>query len=111
MKTWSAVTCLIAGALLAPAAAYAATKEVAGEPQMAREITGDTSISARVKAEFAKDKQVSAMSINVDSNKGVVTLRGNAKSREEAARAAMLARRVQGVTSVKNDIQVGAGKK
>lgn len=110
MKAKIAVTCLFAGVFLAPAA-YTATKEVPGQPQMASEITGDGAITARVKAEFAKDKRVSAMSINVDTDKGVVTLKGTAKSREEAAQAASIASRVQGVTSVKNDIQVGAGKK
>jgi hyperosmotically inducible periplasmic protein len=36
-------------------------------------------ITTKIKAEFAKDKQVSAMNIKVDTDKGVVKLTGNAK--------------------------------
>lgn len=62
--------------------------------------------------ELGKDKGVSAMNINVDTdNKGVVTLKGNAKSKDEAAKAESIAKSVQGVTSVKNEIQVTASTK
>jgi hyperosmotically inducible protein len=54
---------------------------------------------------------VSALSIKVDTDKGVVKLSGNAKSKDEAAKAESIAKSVNGVTSVKNDIQVTAGGK
>jgi hyperosmotically inducible protein len=75
----------------------------------ARENISDAALTAKIKSDFAKDKQVSALNINVDTdNKGVVTLRGNAKSKAEADKAVSLARATKGVTSVKNEIKVQA---
>ena len=77
-----------------------------------KENVGDAAITAKIKTEFAKDKVVSALSINVDTDKkGMVTLKGTAKSKEEAAKAESIAKSVNGVTSVKNEITVAAAKK
>ena len=74
-----------------------------------KENVGDAMITTKIKAEFAKDKQVSAMRIKVDTDdKGAVTLSGNAKSKAEADQAEKIARDTKGVTSVKNDIMVQA---
>jgi osmotically-inducible protein OsmY len=76
-----------------------------------KENVSDASITAKIKTEFAKDKAVSALSINVDTdNKGAVTLRGSAKSNEEKQKAESIAKSVKGVTSVKNEIIVAAAK-
>ena len=48
------------------------------------------------------------MNIKVDTDKGVVTLSGNAKSKDEAEKAASIAKNTKGVVSVKNNIQVSA---
>lgn len=66
----------------------------------------DTALTTRVKAKFADDKTVSAMSISVETLKGVVQLSGFAKSAEEKAMAERLARGTSGVTGVRNDIIV-----
>jgi hyperosmotically inducible periplasmic protein len=66
----------------------------------------DTALTTRVKAKFAADKTVSAMSISVETLKGVVQLSGFAKSGEEKAMAERLARDTSGVTGVRNDIIV-----
>jgi len=72
-----------------------------------KETVGDAAITAKIKTEFAKDKGVSAMNINVDTDKnGKVTLKGTARTREEAAKAESIAKSVNGVTSVKNEIRV-----
>jgi osmotically-inducible protein OsmY len=68
----------------------------------------DALITTKIKAEHAKDKDVSATRINVDTNAGVVTLSGTAKSQAEAEKAVTLAKNVKGVTSVKNNIKVEA---
>ena len=47
--------------------------------------------------------------INVDSDKGVVTLKGRVDSQETRNRAAEVARRVGGVTEVKNELRVKGG--
>lgn len=66
----------------------------------------DATLTARVKARFAKDETVSAMAINVETLKGVVQLSGFAKSEAERDAAAKLARETSGVASVRNDIIV-----
>ena len=103
-------------ALLAPAALAADQPAEKGAVSKAaekvKENVSDAAITAKIKAEFAKDKQVSALNINIDTdNKGAVTLKGTAKSNEEKAKAESIAKSVSGVTSVKNDIQVAAAKK
>ncbi len=78
--------------------------------QRGQESTGnyvdDTVVTTRVKTKFAQDQMVSAMAINVETMKGVVQLSGFAKSSAEKDRAEELARTVQGVSSVRNDIVV-----
>jgi hyperosmotically inducible protein len=66
----------------------------------------DTTITTKVKAKFVEDKTVSATDIHVKTVNGVVRLTGNAKSKDESTKAAQLAREVDGVKSVKNNIKV-----
>ena len=100
MKT-NLKTLLIIGALTMPMAAFAAE----GDPVATK--LSDTVITTKVKAEFAKDKLVSASYIKVetDSN-GLVQLSGTAKTQAEADQAVALAKNVKGVTAVKSDIVV-----
>ena len=72
------------------------------------EYVDDTAITARVKAKFAEDKQVSAMRINVDTLKGEVQLSGFASSDAEKSRASDLAASVPDVRKVRNNISVRA---
>ncbi len=98
-------TTMIVGALLAPVAGYAADKSMM---QSAKESVSDSTITAKIKADFAKDRVVSATSIKVDTeDKGIVTLAGHAKSKAEADQAVKIARDTNGVISVKNNIVVG----
>jgi hyperosmotically inducible periplasmic protein len=78
----------------------------AATPKKEGGVVSDAMITTKIKAELAKDKEVSAMKINVDTDKGMVTLRGTAKSKAEAEKAEMLAKQVAGVSSVRNDIKV-----
>ena len=75
-------------------------------PKKEHGVMSDAMITTKVKAEFAKDKMVSATKIHVDTDKGVVTLGGTAKSKAEADHAVTLAKNVSGVESVRNDIKV-----
>ena len=69
----------------------------------------DTLITTKIKAKMAKDRDVSALHIKVNTdNKGMVTLSGTAKSQEEADKAVSIARGVEGVVSVENNIQIVA---
>lgn len=66
----------------------------------------DATITSKVKAKFVADSTVKATDIKVNVYEGVVQLSGFANSREEAARAEVLARETSGVKSVKNDIRL-----
>jgi osmotically-inducible protein OsmY len=81
---------------------------VARDQQSVGSYVDDATLTTRVKAKFAEDTTVSAMSISVETLKGVVQLSGFAKSDTERAKAEALARSVSGVASVRNDIIVRA---
>lgn len=92
---------LIACALTLPLTTFAAD----GDPVSTK--LGDSVITTKIKAEFAKDKLASATSVKVETdNNGQVQLSGTAKSKAEAEHAVQLAKNVKGVTAVKNDIVV-----
>lgn len=94
-------TLLMIGALSLPVAAFAADGDAVSTKMT------DAVITTKVKAEFAKDKTVSATAIKVDTDSnGMVQLSGTAKSQAEVDKAVVLAKNVKGVTSVKNDIVV-----
>ncbi len=100
-------TALVIGALMAPVAGYAADTKPMKES--IKENVGDSVITTKIKAKYAKDKGVSALNIKVDTDdKGVVTLSGDAKSKAEADKAVKIARATKGVTSVNNEIKVQA---
>ena len=77
---------------------------VARDQQTVGSYIDDTTLTTRVKAKFADDPTVSAMSISVETLKGTVQLAGFAKSGDEKSKAEQLARNTSGVQSVKNDI-------
>jgi hyperosmotically inducible protein len=119
MKAEFAAACAALSLALAPFA-YAADKAAENkEPpstvekalDKTNEVIDDSAITAKIKAEYAKDKTVSAMKIHIETDKGVVKLTGNAKSKAEAAKAVQIAKSAHGVTSVRNQITVGGGKK
>jgi hyperosmotically inducible periplasmic protein len=66
----------------------------------------DTVITSTVKSRFVEDTQVSAAAISVETLNGTVMLSGFAKSRMERDSAEMIARRVNGVKLVKNEIAI-----
>jgi hyperosmotically inducible periplasmic protein len=69
----------------------------------------DASITAKVNAGLAKDKDLSAVKIDVDTKDGVVTLSGPAPTATAKEKAAEIARTVKGVSSVNNQLTVKAG--
>ena len=75
----------------------------------AMEKVDDASITAQVSAGLAKDPDLSAIKINVDTQGGAVTLNGPAPSLAAKDRAQTIAKSVKGVTSVTNLLVVSAG--
>ena len=66
----------------------------------------DATITTQIKARFADNTQVAATSISVETLKGTVLLSGFAKDATEKTLAEKIARGVNGVKSVKNEITV-----
>src|SRR5690606_16860370 len=66
----------------------------------------DASITTMVNAELAKDTQLSALKIDVDTVDGNVALKGEAPTATAKERATTLAQGVKGVKSVENQLQV-----
>ena len=66
----------------------------------------DTAITASVKTRMLDDERVAGTSITVETLNGTVMLSGFAKSQAEKDAAESIARKVDGVRSVKNEITV-----
>ena len=66
----------------------------------------DATITTSIKARFIDNKDVDASSIKVETLNGTVMLSGFAKNMTEKSTAESIARRVNGVKSVKNEIAV-----
>ena len=66
----------------------------------------DAVITSSVNAELAKDSQLSALRINVDTVAGRVALRGTAPDAASKNHATTLAQRVDGVQAVDNQLTV-----
>jgi len=79
---------------------------VAGCGKTIGETIDDTTITTRVKTAMLNDPGVGGTSIDVDTYKGVVTLSGRVKSQAEHDQAVALAHQVDGVTEVKDALQI-----
>ena len=69
----------------------------------------DATITAQIAAGLAKDAELSALKINVDTKAGAVTLSGPAASLAAKERASSIAKAVPGVRDVNNQLTVTAG--
>ena len=67
---------------------------------------GDTATTSEVKAKLLADDVVPSRHIKVETTDGVVQLSGTVKSAAQSERAESIAKAVDGVKSVKNDIKV-----
>ncbi len=106
MQTTSRLLHALGVALVASALAACAgspTKESTGE------LIDDTAVTTKVKSRLIGDKDVSALDVRVETFKGTVQLSGFVGSEQERERAAELARSVDGVKEVKNDLRLKRG--
>jgi osmotically-inducible protein OsmY len=70
------------------------------------ETIDDATITTRVKTALLNDPDIGGLRIDVDTFKGVVTLSGRVKTKQEEAKAMSIAKRTDGVTDVKSTLQV-----
>lgn len=68
----------------------------------------DAAITASIASEFAKDADLSAFKIDVDTKDGNVTLYGPAPTAAARDKATLLAKSIKGVASVSNRLTVKA---
>jgi hyperosmotically inducible protein len=69
-------------------------------------VLDDAAVTARVKAALVMAPDLKGLAINVDTVLNVVTLSGTVASQDLREQAATLARGVDGVKDVKNDLMV-----
>lgn len=103
MKSIKRITALIAAAALLALAGCASQ----GEQQSS---TGayldDAAITTKVKTAIFNEPSLKVFDVGVKTEDGVVYLSGNVKSRAEMAKAVEVARKVNGVKSVKNELTI-----
>lgn len=76
------------------------------EPQSPGAYMDDSWITTKVKTAILNEPSLKVLQINVETYKGVVQLSGFVDSPASQAKAVEVARSVQGVTSVKNDLRL-----
>ena len=67
-------------------------------------VARDAFISATVREDLLEFMSLAAVKIHVETDEGVVTLKGAAPDRDAAQRAARIARSVEGVRDVRNNL-------
>ncbi|XXD11629.1 molecular chaperone OsmY [Klebsiella sp. R445] len=67
---------------------------------------GDTAITSQIKAKLLADDMVPSRNITVETSDGVVQLSGSVETRQQADRAADIAKAISGVKSVENNLSV-----
>ena len=102
MKTIKTITALVATAVLFATLGCAATstKESTGQ------YVDDSAITTKVKSAILGEPGLKVSEIKVETFKGVVQLSGFVSSRDDINSAIKIASNVDGVKSVKNDMQL-----
>lgn len=98
---------LIASAILSLSTANAIADDKTQNKTTIGQRIDDAKIVTVVNADFVKDRELSAMRINVDSKQGNVVLKGIAPNAAAKERAETIAKGVNGVVSVDNKLTVG----
>jgi len=116
-NTQQAADSAAANASAAASNAADAAKNAAQSAEMAAKDAGhavasaadSATITAAVNAGLIKDSELSAFKIDVDTKDGVVTLTGEAPNAAAKDRAGDIAKAVQGVSMVNNNLTLKAG--
>jgi osmotically-inducible protein OsmY len=102
MKKLKFITTLLAALMLTTVVGCASS----AKHESAGEYVDDTGITAGVKAAILNNPTLKVSEINVETYKGVVQLSGFVSSPDNIATASSVARSVNGVKSVKNDLRL-----
>lgn len=85
-----------------------ATMGAQADPALAAKVD-DAQIVATIKGQFEADPDLGAMALDVDSKDGMVTLSGFVTNSDARVRADRIAKSLQDVRSVNNQLEVKAG--
>ena len=96
------IRCFMLVVLITGFAACASTSKQEG----AGEYVDDSVITTKVKSQLAADDFLKSFEISVETYKGIVQLSGFVGSQQAVDKAGEIARGVQGVKSVENDLNV-----
>lgn len=102
MTIRNTITTVLAALALVAASGCAVTRD----QQSVGAYVDDSVITTQIKSRMAENKDVAASSISVETLNGTVMLSGFAKNALEKATAEKIARDVNGVRAVKNEIAV-----
>jgi hyperosmotically inducible periplasmic protein len=105
MKFKFASACLAAGALLLPAAGFCADNE--SNKSSSGQYVSEALVTAKVKAEMARQNPTTLVYFSVRTDKsGVVVLESVARTQADKDKAESVARGVEGVKTVHNNIRL-----
>jgi len=111
MRTGKLMTATaLAASVLFSTGAMAADADADAPKQSMGEYASDAVVTTKVKAAFVADDTLSALDIAVETHDGVVTLTGTVGTEAEVEQAARVARDIEGVKQVRNDIKVDPSK-
>lgn len=91
---------------MAESAATTTAKEVKSDTQR---FASDVTVTSKVKAALIREKDLSAMDVNVETQNGVVQLSGFVDTKDQQERAEKVAKSINGVKEVKNDLRLKSG--
>ncbi|NUW55678.1 molecular chaperone OsmY [Cronobacter turicensis] len=77
-----------------------------GKDKSVKGYAGDAATTSEIKAKLLADDIVPSRNVKVETTDGVVQLSGNVESEKQSQRAESIAKAVDGVKSVKNDLKV-----
>ena len=97
---------IIATATFAAVTLFSAGCAVVRQQETVGAFVDDTTITTQIKSRMAANPAVSALAISVETLKGEVQLSGFAKTSAERSQAESIAREINGVKRVRNDIVV-----
>ena len=97
---------ILATAAFATVSLFGAGCAVVRQQETVGAYVDDTTITTQIKSRMAANPVVSALSISVETLKGEVQLSGFAKTSAERSQAESIAREINGVKRVRNDIVV-----
>jgi len=107
MKLKLVAAAMIAAGVALSGCASRSDNAAAGESRTAGQFTSDAALTAKVKTALAKNAGLgTAADVNVNSYRGVVQLNGFVDSPDKVQRASEVARSVEGVTRVDNNLSV-----